>query len=87
MLEKLVDKLTEEYAENIDEIRPLELNLTYFNLVENKCKHNSCTLYILLFSIFFTINFGIFTYFVYSHWCLKEDVTRINFGTFTQTTI
>ena len=57
---KLVDKLTEECAENIDEVRIDECNS-----VKNKCKHNSCTLYIVLFSIVFTINVGIATYFVY----------------------
>ena len=30
-----------------------------------KCKHNSCILYVVLFSIFFTINVGIAAYFVY----------------------
>ena len=30
-----------------------------------KCKSNSCILYIVLFSIFFTINIGIATYFIY----------------------
>ena len=57
---KLVDKLTEECPENIDEVRIDECNS-----VKNKCKHNSCTLYIVLFSIVFTINVGIATYFVY----------------------
>ena len=57
---KLVDKLTEECAESIDEVRIDECNS-----VKNKCKHNSCTLYIVLFSIVFTINVGIATYFVY----------------------
>ena len=65
----------------------LQLLMTEFSFVENKFKHNSCTLYIVLFSIVFTINVGIATYFVYSHWCLKKDVARINFGTCTQTTI
>ena len=84
---KLADKLTEECAANIDETRLVEKDLTEFNFVENKFKHNFCTLYIVLFSIVFTINVGIATYFVYSHWCLKKDVARINFGTCTQTTI
>ena len=30
-----------------------------------KCKRNSCILHIVLFSIFFKINIGIATYFVY----------------------
>ena len=52
---------------------------------ENKHRCSSCTLYIMLFSIIFTINVGIATYFVYSHWYLKKDVTHVKFGTHTQT--
>ena len=54
---------------------------------ENKHKRSSCTLYIVLFSIVFTINPGIGIYLVYVHWYLKKDVTRVKFGTCTQTTI
>ena len=52
---RLVDKLIEEYNENIEET----------SLINIKCKSNSCILYIVLFSILFTINIGIATYFVY----------------------
>ena len=52
----LVDKLVKECDENIEETSLVKINLT-------KCKHNSCILYIVLFSI--TINNGIATYFVY----------------------
>ena len=55
---RLVDKLIEECNENIEETSLIKINST-------KCKHNSCILYIVLFSIFFTINIGIATYFVY----------------------
>ena len=55
---RLVDKLIEECNENIEETRLVKINL-------RKCKSNSCILYIVLFSIFFTINIGIATYFVY----------------------
>ena len=41
----------------------------------------------MLFSIIFTVNIGIATYFVYSHWSLKKDDLRVGFGTRTQTTI
>ena len=57
---KLVDKLVEECNENIDKIKIAEITLT-----ENIHKCSSCTLYIVLFSIIFTINIGIATYFVY----------------------
>ena len=51
---RLVNKLVEcssaeEYTENIDETRLVEINLTECDSVENKYKHNSCTLYIVLF--------------------------------------
>ena len=52
----LVDKLIEECNKNIEET----------SLINSaKCKSNSCILYIVLFSIFFTINIGIATYFIY----------------------
>ena len=81
---KLVDKLVKECTENIDEV-----NLAGITLAENKNKHKyiSCTLYTALFSIIFTINVGIGTCFVYSHWYLRKDITRVKFGTCTQTTI
>ena len=54
---RLVDKLVDECTETIDEeIKILDKN-------EDKC--SSCILYIALFSIFFTINVGIDSYFVY----------------------
>ena len=54
---RLVDKLADECTENIDEeVKILDNN-------ENKC--NSCILHIVLFSIFFTINVVIATYFVH----------------------
>ena len=56
----MVDKLVEECNENIDKIKIAEITLT-----ENIHKCSSCTLYIVLFSIIFTINIGIATYFVY----------------------
>ena len=55
---KLVDKLTEECTENIDEVKIASEN-------EHKNKCSSCILYIVLFSVLFTINAGIATYFVY----------------------
>ena len=76
----LVDKLVEECTENIDEVKIASEN-------EHKNKCSSCILYIVLFSILFTINVGIGTYFVYFHWYLKKDVTRVKFRTRTQTKI
>ena len=75
---KLVDKLVEECTENANEEK-----ITKITLAENENRHkcSSCTLYIVLFSVIFTINIGIGTYFVYSHWYLKNDYAR------TETTI
>ena len=66
----LVDKLIEQCNENIEETSLVKINST-------KCKHNSCILYIVLFSIFFTINIGIATYFVYCKYINhnKENVS------------
>ena len=55
---KLVDKLVEEYNKNIDEVEIASEK-------EHKNKCSSCTLYIALFSIIFTVSIGIVTYFVY----------------------
>ena len=55
---RLVDKVVEKCNENIEETSLVKINST-------KCKYNSCILYIVLFSIFFTINIEIATYFVY----------------------
>ena len=81
---KLVDKLVDECAETVEEVKLAKITLTKN---ENKYKCNSCTLNIVLFSILFTINVGIGAYFVYFHWYLKKDVTRVEFDTRTQTTI
>ena len=53
---KLVDKLVEECNEIVEEVKIVG---------KNEDKRSSCILYIVLFSIFFTINIGTATYFVY----------------------
>ena len=84
MQEKLIDKLVDECAETVEEVK-----LAKVTLAENEYKYkcNSCTLYIVLFSILFTINVGIGAYFVYFLWYLKKYVTRVEFDTRTQTAI
>ena len=59
MQEKLVDKLVEKCTENIEETKSVENENKY----EKKC--SSCTVYIVLFWITFTINIGIGIYFAY----------------------
>ena len=53
---RLVNKLIDKCTETIAQVRIVS---------ESKIKCNSCILYIALFSIFFTINVGIDSYFVY----------------------
>ena len=67
---RLVDKLVHECDENIDETSLVKINSI-------KCKHNSCMLYIVLFSIFFIINVGIAIYCVYYKYMnrSKENVS------------
>ena len=69
---RLVDKLTDKCNETIDEVEITDNN-------ENKC--NSCVVYIVLFSIFFTINVGIGTYFVYYKYVNlnKGNVSRYDY--------
>ena len=66
---RLADKLIEECNENIEETSLIKINSI-------KSKHNSCILYIVLFSMFFTTNIGITTYFVYHKYInhKKENV-------------
>ena len=66
---RLVDKLAEEWTENIEEIRLVEM-ISFKN--ENKHKWSCCTLYIVLFLIFSTINIGLGSYFLCFYWYLKN---------------
>ena len=81
---KLVDKLVEECTENIDELKITNIILAEY---ESRRGCSSCTLYIVLFLILFRINVGIGSYFLYFHWHLKKDVTRVKFGTCTEITL
>ena len=66
---RLADKLAEECTENIEETRLVEITSSKN---KNKHKYSSCMLYIVLFSIFFTINVGIGSYFLCFYWYLKK---------------
>ena len=77
----MIDKLVDECTETVEEVKPAIITLAEN---ENSYKCSSCTVYIVLFWIFFTINVGIVTNYVYSHWYLKKDS---DFDTLTQTTI
>ena len=64
--------MVEEWIETNNEVK-----LAKITLAENKNKHkcSSCTLYIVLFSIIFTINVGIGTYFVYYKYMNRNKET------------
>ena len=81
---KLVDKLVEECTETVEEVKLAKITL---RADKNKHKCSSCTVHMVLFSTSFTINIRTGTYFVYSHWYLKKDVPRVDFGTRPKTTI
>ena len=66
---RLVDNLVEECTVNIEETRLVEIASAKN---ENKHKCSSCTLVIVLFLIFFTINMGIGSYFLCFYWYLKK---------------
>ena len=85
LLDKLVGRsTTEESTENIEETRLVEISSSKN---ENKHKCSSLTQRIVLFSIFFTINVGIGSYFLCFYWYLKEYVICVESNTRTQTTI
>ena len=81
---KLFDKLVEECTKSINEIEITEITQVKN---EHKDKCSSCTLYIVLFSIFFTVRTGIRVYFVYSHMYLKNDDACVMLDTHTETKI
>ena len=76
----LVGKFIDECTETVEEVK-----ITSKNEHENKC--GSCTMYIVLFSIFLIINVGIGTYFVYSHWYLKKDDAHATLDTSIEATV
>ena len=66
---KLVDKLVDKCTETVEEVKLAEN--------ENSYKCSSCTVYTVLFWIFFTINVaGIGAYFAYFYRYLKKMFTR-----------
>ena len=69
---KLVDELIEECTVNIDEVKIAECNS-----VKNIHKCSFCTLHFVLFSVIFTFNIGIFTYFVY-YKCMNRDGENVS---------
>ena len=84
-IKKLVSPIIEECAETVKEVKLAKITLPEN---ENSFKCNPRTVYIVLMVVFFITCTGISTYFVCYNWSLvKNNVSRIMFGTHTQTTI
>ena len=81
---KLVDKLVDECAETVEEVKLARITLAEN---ENKYKCASCIVYIVLMIVVFTICVAISTYFVYYTWYLVKNASRIKFKNHTQTAI
>ena len=81
---KIVAPLIEECTETVEEVKLAKITLAEN---ENSYKCSSCTVYIVLMIVVFTICAGISAYFVYYNWSLVKNVSRIKFGTRTQTAI
>ena len=85
MQKKLVDKLTDEFTETIEEVKLAKI---IFAENENENKYSSCTMYIILMIVVFTIFTGISIQFVYYNWSLiKNNVSCIKFNTHKETKI
>ena len=48
---------------------------------------NTCTIYIVLFAVFFKSSISTSSVFIYFHWYLKKDNVRVKFNPNIQTTI
>ena len=73
MQKKLVDKLVDECTETVEEVKLAKITLAE---KKNSYKCSSCTVYTVLFWIFFIINVGgIGAYFVHFHGYLKKMFT------------
>ena len=75
---KVVDKLIHECTETIEEVK---LSRIAYAENENNYKWSSCTVYIVLMIVFFTIFTGTTLCFVYYNWSLiKHNFSCIKFG-------
>ena len=81
MQEKLIDKFVEEFTENIDEVK---IALIALSEGRNECK-SSCTIYVVLIAIVFTISIGIDTYFIYYKFMNHDKKTASKYDCVYQT--
>ena len=63
------------------------ISLNVVPLNDHKKISRSCTIYIVLFAIFFIISIPISSVFIYSYWYLKKDNISAKFNPGIQTTI
>ena len=87
---KLVDKLTDECTETIEELKLANITLIELHSFENEnnYKYSSCKVYIVFMIVVFTIFTGITIYFVCYNWSLiKNDVSCIKFNARKETKI
>ena len=77
-------KVVDECNETVEEVRLAKITLAKN---ESGNKYSSCTVYIALMIVVFTIFTGITTYFVYYNWSLIKNVSCIKFGTHKETKI
>ena len=69
------------YNETLDVI---SFNAIALNVYKKVC--NSCSIYIVLFAIFFITRICICNVFIYFHWYLKKDDVSVIFNSGIQTT-
>ena len=90
---RLVDNSVEECNENIDEKDLHSTELHSNKMIYNKTLNDYrkicgyCTIYIVLFTIFFMIRISISTLFIYFYWYLKSNTNITNIKYSTETTI
>ena len=75
--------MVEECTGNIDEVKIAEVAL-YEHGNECVCSNTTCVVFAV---ITLAINIGTGAYFAYSRLQLKKYITRVKFGSCTQTTI
>ena len=78
-------KLIDECTKTIEEEKLAKITLAEN---ENENKYSSCTVYIVLMIVVFTVFTGITIYFVYYNWSsIKNNVSCIKFSTCKETKI
>ena len=85
---RLIDNLVDKCNESIDGNKMLQnesFDVIRLNVYKKVC--NSCTIYIILFAMFFIKSICISSVFIYFHWYFKKDNFIVKFNPSIQTTI